>query len=315
VAPRIINQVRKPPLPAASAGVHALVKHLASVYGENLQAVLYYGSCLRSGDDRGGIVDLYALVEGYRAAYPSRMLALLNQLLPPNVFYLEIPHRGRRVRAKYAVLSMADFRKGTGPGWFHSYLWGRFAQPVGLLYCRDERSAQRVHESLSQAVNTFLLRVLPQLPQPFDARQLWSRGLLLSYRAELRSEKPAAILRLYDAAAEYYERLTRDALASLPLPVDIRESDGRFCYRACLSARSRFVNSWAWKLRSLQGKVLSVLRLLKGWATFQGGTDYILWKIERHSGVKIELSPRLKKHPFVALWVVSWRLYRRGGFR
>jgi hypothetical protein len=315
VASRIINQIRNPPLPAASTGVHALAKHLASEYGENLQAILYYGSCLRSGDDREGIVDLYALVGSYRAAYKGRGLALLNKLLPPNVFYLEIPYRNRRVRAKYAVLSMSDFRKGTGPAWFHSYLWGRFAQPVGLLYCRDERTDQLVYESLSQAVNTFLLRVLPQLRQPFDARELWSKGLLLSYRAELRSEKPAAILRLYDAAADYYERVTRDALASLSLPVDILESDGRPCYRVHFSDRSRIANTWAWKLRGLQGKVLSVLRLLKGWATFQGGTEYILWKIERHSGVKIDLTPRLKKHPFVALWVISWRLYRRGGFR
>ena len=34
---------------------------------------------------------------------------------------------------------------------------------------------------------------------------------------------------------------------------------------------------------------LSVLRLLKALFTFEGGLDYIAWKLERHSGQRIEV--------------------------
>ena len=70
------------------------------------------------------------------------MPALLNALLPPNVFYLEREFGGQTVRTKYAVLSLADFQKGTSRRWFHSYLWARFSQPTALLYaCNDEVAA------------------------------------------------------------------------------------------------------------------------------------------------------------------------------
>ncbi|MBW1980227.1 MAG: hypothetical protein JRJ12_03315, partial [Deltaproteobacteria bacterium] len=56
-------------------------------------------------------------------------------------------------------------------------------------------------------------------------------------------------------------------------------------------------------------------RLLKAAFTFEDGLEYVLWKIERHSGVKVEVSRRLQQHPLLAAAVLSWRLYRRKAFR
>ena len=61
--------------------------------------------------------------------------------------------------------------------------------------------------------------------------------------------------------------------------------------------------------------MLSVLRLVKAVTTFEGGVDYILWKIERHSGVSVEVEPHLRRRPLLAMVVLSWRLYRKGGFK
>jgi len=58
-----------------------------------------------------------------------------------------------------------------------------------------------------------------------------------------------------------------------------------------------------------------VLRLLKSLATFRGGVDYIIWKLERHSGEKIKVSPRVRRYPVIFIWGLFWRLYRRGIFR
>jgi hypothetical protein len=71
----------------------------------------------------------------------------------------------------------------------------------------------------------------------------------------------------------------------------------------------------AWRFRRLVGKLLSILRLAKGVFTFDGGVDYILWKIERHSGVKATATPWQRRHPLLAAPGLAWRLYRRGAFR
>jgi hypothetical protein len=168
---------------------------------------------------------------------------------------------------------------------------------------------------LAQSVLTFIRRVLPRVNSDFTARQMWRRGLELSYRAELRAERPEKRARLFDAAPDYYEGITRIAMNAGVFPVEIVDSTDGISYRVRIPGRVRFLSRLTWGLRSIQGKLLSALRLLKAMATFEGGVDYILWKIQRHSGVTVDIEPRLKRRPFLAIWVLSWRLYRRGGFR
>ena len=71
---------------SASPAVRLLIDEILVRHGEAARAILFYGSCLRSGDDLDGLVDLYLLVDNYRAAYTSRIQAFFNRLLPPNVF-------------------------------------------------------------------------------------------------------------------------------------------------------------------------------------------------------------------------------------
>ena len=299
----------------APAPVRALGERLRADWGSALQAILFYGSCLRTGEDRGGMVDLYLIVDRYRGAYRSSLWASLNQLLPPNVFYLEIPFQGRMVRAKYAVLSMRDLENGASPAWFHSYIWGRFAQPTALLYARRPAVADRVCAALGRAVVTFLDRVIPRLPPEFGIQELWLRGLTLSYRTELRAERPEKMAALFHSAPEHYVRITDAALPALTVPVELAAEPGAGRYRCRLSHGRRLKSRLTWKLRSVQGKGLTLLRLLKGAFTFSGGLDYILWKIERHTGVTVEVPARLRRRPILALCVLGYRLYRRGAFR
>ena len=308
---QIYQQISQPAPPA----IKALSGKLLTIYGKAVEAILFYGSCLRTGDDRGGLVDLYVIVDRYRSAESRRFLAALNKLLPPNVFYLEVPFENRIVRAKYALLSLTDFKQGTSRRWFHSYIWGRFAQPVGLLYARNDRIIQQVHAALAQAVLTFITRVLPRVSSPFSAHDLWRKGLELSYRAELRAERPEKLVRLLEASPNYYEQITRSAMAAVPFEVEINAGGESVWYTLELPHHVRLKSRLDWLVRRWQGKVLSVLRLLKGLLTFRGGIDYILWKIERHSGVKVEVPLRLKRYPLLATCVIFWKLYRRGAYR
>ena len=87
--------------------ISVLADAARELHGESVLAVLFYGSCLRSGTVHEGLADLYLLVDDYRTAFDSHALALFNKLLPPNVFYLEVPFEGHVLRAKYAVLSLS----------------------------------------------------------------------------------------------------------------------------------------------------------------------------------------------------------------
>ena len=198
-------------------GVRALAEQLLARYGSCVQAILFYGSCLRDRTDEG-LVDLYVLVDRYRSLPCGWIERCLHRILRPTVYYLEIPFDGRAVRCKFSVLSLRDFQRATSMRWFHSYFWGRFAQRTALLYVRDEEIAQQVRAALAQAVLTLLIRVLPTLPAAFETRDLWQKALSLSYKAELRAERPQTILHLYDAATEYYEKVTHAAMAAVPFP-------------------------------------------------------------------------------------------------
>ena len=71
----------------------------------------------------------------------------------------------------------------------------------------------------------------------------------------------------------------------------------------------------SWALRRLKGKLWSVARLSKAAFTFSGGAEYLAWKIERHSGHKVELSDWQKRHPVIAGLVLLPQLLWRGTVR
>jgi hypothetical protein len=297
------------------AGAPALVQALLARHGAAVQAILLYGSCYRRGDDRDGLVDLYVLVDGYRAVHGAGLAAMANRLLPPGVYLLEAPLGERVLQAKYAILSLAALERGTSRRAFHPYFWGRFAQPTALLYARSAAVAARVRAALAAAVVTFVTRVVPMLPREFDARMLWQRGLLLSYRAELRAERPESVHALYAAAPAHYADLTRAALARTSFAVTTSGPAEALRYRVELSSAARLRGQLGWAGRRNLGKVLSLIRLAKGLFTFRGGPDYVLWKIQRHSGVAVQVPPHARRHPLLAAWTIAWRLYRRRAFR
>ena len=232
----------------------------------------------------------------------------------PNVFYLEARRGDQLIRAKYAVLTLDDFRRGTSSRWFHSYLWGRFTQPIGILYQRSESILQLITKARAQSAITFLSRVIPTLPPTFTTKELWHQAFTLSYGAELRPERPGYATNLYGIAENYYEQLTCLTLPALPFKIIYSDTEPANC-RTLISEFSRRRCRQAWKLRKIQGKILSVLRLLKALMTFHGGISYIRWKIERHAGITFQKPEAGKPETFFQLCKSFWQAYRQGGFR
>jgi len=288
------------------------VQHHGAILG-----VLVYGSCLRSGDIFDGLIDLYLLCSRYRKAYSRAVPAVANWLLPPNVFYARHASGERMLRSKVSVISLADFQHVCGPGRFESYFWGRFAQPVALARVGDERTRDTIAGALQSASQTLLRRSLPVLPARGAVTDLWVDALQLSYATELRTERPGRTRELVSAADDFYLNAAiraagTDAVAS-SLTIDLSVSPAE--YRHTMSSRQRFRGRLSWASRRVLGKSLSIVRLVKALFTFQGGLDYIAWKLERHSGETIEIPARVRRRPLIHAWGFFWGLYRRGIFK
>jgi hypothetical protein len=305
---------------AADPTLAALLAQLQARHHGAVCCTLVYGSCLRSGDIYDGLLDLYLICDSYREAYRRPLLAAANWLLPPNVFYAEQKSvtgsmGGKTLRSKVTVISLRDFQRGCTPAWFESYIWGRFAQPTRILYARDERLRAQVEAALTAAARTLLRNALPVLPASGSLSDLWEQALGLSYATELRTERSGRAQELAQSSLGFYVALTRHHAPQLEYGFELYPHEGQWHYRDQISPIQRRSAALAWALRRGQGKLLSVLRVVKALFTFDGGLDYIAWKLERHSGEKIHIPDKVRRAPLIHLWGFFWGLYRRGIFK
>jgi hypothetical protein len=301
-------------MPDTSPALRALVAALERRFGDGVQGIVLYGSCLRSADLLEGLVDLYVLIEPTPRAEPRLWLRLAGRLLPPNVYYLEAKVGPDTVRCKYAVLSLAQFERGTAR-WFQSYLWGRFAQPVKVVWAASPAIAARLDAAFLQAGETLLRRALPMLPPEGRVSTLWQDALRLSYATELRAERPGRATELVDHGQGFFAAMARALGPRLDGMLRLSGQGEDLTYRATVPARARRMAPVLWALRRVQGKTLSVARLIKGLFTFEGGLDYIAWKLSRHSGQQVTIPDKVRRRPLLHIWGLFWQLYRRGVFR
>lgn len=276
-------------LPVGDAA-HSLATAITDKHPES--AVILYGSgnsVLAGADPTDVLFDFYVIAPTYAEYYKSRGLGFLNWMIPPNVFYMELPTPAGLLRAKYAVLSISHFEKLVSRKTFHSYFWARFAQPARIVRAPDALRP-RIEASIATAIGTFVHRAAPLATDNSNkgARAIWHAGLSQSYKAELRAEPPERVDRLLNSYGDWMDRVTGSPTTT----------------------QSVGLSKMAWRLRSIQGAFLSIARLLKATATFQGGVDYIVWKIERHSGISVPVRPWERRHPFFGAFSLGQRYYR-----
>ncbi len=290
-----------PPRPnLATETAEALAREIAARHGGGVAAVLFYGACRRDGD-ASGLLDLYVLTTGHRAFHRRALPALFNAALPPTVLLWRGGPPQAPIRAKVAVLSQGQFERRMRPGSLDTTLWARFCQPSTLVHARDDAARRRTERAVARAVETAALWALRLGPAEATPADRWHGLLARTYAAELRTERGDRPARLLAAAPDWYDRALPLAAARLG-PEAARAGDGRRWRRA-------------WALRRACGKALNALRLAKAAFTFEGGADYLAWKIERHSGVPLELADWQRRHPLLAAPALLWGLRRRGAAR
>ncbi len=288
------------------------MSRLHTQYHDNISLIVLYGSCLRTNNFTDGILDLYIIVRNYKDAYQSTFYPLFNKLLAPNVFYIEAQSEKQTIRAKYAVLSEDDFFRGITE-WFHPYIWARFAQPVRLVYSCDTRTTELFYSGTHHAVVRYLNESAPTLGNiKVSTEQLWANALTLSYAAELRPEPEGRSNLIVSESLDDLEKITT---AARPYLNCVKTLQGPLEYE--INCKQSVVNKYRryWRIRRWQGKVLSILRLIKAAFTFHDCVEYAAWKVKRHTGIVIEITPALKKYPVLMGFKVLWQLLRQKALR
>ncbi|WP_417608327.1 hypothetical protein [Parasphingorhabdus sp.] len=286
--------------------VAAFAASIAAKYGDASRAVLFYGSCLRTTELDGQMLDFYLIVSNYEAAYGKSWLAGANKRLPPNVFPAE--HDG--LIAKVAVLSERDFHRLNRIGASAVSVWARFAQPSRLVWHADAQAQAQVVDAIAGAPVTLFDMTFPMMgvDQEYRILDVWKRGFELTYGAELRAERKDRSGSVVDSDVARYERFGTAVVAAIAERAKKRGKNLKIvASRAAVEKR--------WRQLRRNGKILTLARLAKASATYAGGIDYLAWKINRHAGTDYVIRPWQRKLPILGALVMLPRLILGGAIK
>ncbi len=280
------DEVDMPP----AAPIAACAEVLRRRFGPATAAVILYGGALRDPTP-DTLLDFYVLADDL-SVLPHPLARLGARLLPPNVYFLTVADGASVHRCKVAVMTSRDFARGMSA--FAPHLWARFSQGVSVAYVRDDAARRLVIEALSTAVRRTAESALPLMSPIYTVHDLWTRAYTESYAAELRPENASRAAEIANAP--------RFGALSAAMFGEERKGSAR-------------VASLAWAVRRPWGKVLNALRLMKAAFTYDGGLDYAVAKIARHSGVNVAVRDSDRRVPLlggIRIFVEAWR---RGGVR
>lgn len=234
------------------AEAHAFAAEIGARPG--VAAVLFYGSCLQRGSAEG-MLDFYALTDGPGGYNQKGVVDWLGQRLPPNVY----PETFSDLKAKVAVVSMAEFHRRMGVGQLDTTFWARFCQRAALVWVRDDAAQLAAAKAVSEGAET-AARWAAHLAPSAEGAEAWRALFAKTYKIEIRVEKSGRAADIVGSDETRFETL----------------------WKLTSPARHAAPRMGSWRLRWWIGKVLHISRLLKAALTFEGGPRYLLWKIKRH---------------------------------
>jgi hypothetical protein len=269
-------------------GVRAVANTLAS---PDAAAVLFYGSNLRTGS-LDGVLDFYVLTDGQR-----------ERGMWPTVSYREIPVGEHLLRAKIATMTLATFAQAARGELVDTTIWTRFVQPAALIRARDDAP---VIDAVAAAAVTAARFAAALGPARGTAADYWRALFRQTYAAELRVEKAGREEQILAHDARRYDTIL--PLAWAAGGIAFADEDGTLSPALPEVDRARLLA--AWRKRRRWGRPLNVARLVRAAWTFEGAGAYGAWKVERHTGITVPMTPFREKHPILAAPAVLWRVWR-----
>lgn len=276
-------------------------------------AGLFYGSALWKTPEPDSVWDLYVLVESYDDVSTRRLLKIAGTLLPPNVYYHELRHAdGSVLRAKIAVMTFAQFARHCEGRVLAPQTWARFAQPTRIIATRDAVARAQLTAQLQNAVLSFHRATAPWVNHAITIEQFWQLGLTQTYASEFRAERGNRQRGLVEASrAAFIARSTLLLSHSDDAKLSLR--DGMITTQL-RPLHARWVRNLQ-RVRNGVSKAQHAFRLIKAVFTFAGGIDYLAYKIERHSGVKLTPSAFARSYPLLGVWPLFVKGLRARAFR
>ena len=291
-APTLDDRIQTSLNAPADLAVRAFAAHLGEAAGA--LAVLFYGSNLRTGS-LDGVLDFYVLLPGG-----------VESGLWPRVSYHEREDAGRTLRAKVATMTLATFAAAASGEALDTTIWARFVQPSGLVWARDSEQCGAVGEAVASAAITAARYAVALGPVAGTADDYWRALFRATYRAEFRVEKPGRENDILGVNAAHFAGLLPAALDAGGIGWT-REGE-TLLPQLATPERDRLRREWVRRARL--GKPYNLVRLLRASTTFDGAAKYAAWKIERHTGVPVTLTPWRERHPVLAAPGVLWRVWR-----
>ena len=275
------------------------VRYVAARLAEPAEAVavLFYGSNLRTGATEG-VLDFYVLTEGP-----------IERGIWPTVSYREFAFEGETLRAKIATMRLATFARAAAARTLDTTIWTRFVQPSALVWVRDAGTGDAVAVAIGDAAKSAARFAAALGPVAGAADAYWRALFRQTYAAELRVERKGREGQILGFDPGRYDRLLPLAWAA----DGIAYSDDAGTLRPMLTAETRRTLLHAWHRRRRAGKPINIARLVRAAFTFDGAAQYGLWKVERHTGIAVPLTPWREKHPILAAPGVFWRVWRARG--
>lgn len=286
LAARIAARLDAPVDPAVASFAEALA-HAAGA-----RAVLFYGSNLRTGS-LDGVLDFYLLLPGTR-----------ESAIWPTISYHEQPHGAETLRAKVATMRLATFGRAASGDLADTTIWARFVQPSALIWAKDDAARAEVIAALAAAAGTAARLAAAIGPDSGTAEDYWRALFRATYKAEFRVEKSGRENDILSVNAEHFAGLL--PLAWEAAGITTGQDDTILSPQLAPAERRRVLNWWARRRRL--GKPLNLVRLVKASTTFEGAARYAAWKIERHTGMPVKLTPFRERYPLLAAPQVLWDL-------
>ena len=300
--------------PGAPGSFLPTVDECIRIGGETLSGLIFFGSQLiQSSPDAHSIADFFVIVSDYKAFYkrlrslgqlrrPVWLVTLLNHTLPPNV--LSVASTADSPGAKGFILSETDFTHTVSPGARDHFCRGRLSQQVRIVYARDARTRERLKENIAAARRHSLQWVPLYVNAPFSVQNYCLRMLQVSFANEFRPESNERVLELFNKQADFFEQTYGDILASAASTGELERQKDLYCERTQASAMRRL--RWRWYF--WRSGLRATMRWAKYVFTFEEWLDYIVHKIERRTGMHVELSRAERRFPLLILWPKALRV-------
>ena len=297
--------------------VRDVVDLLQDACGRNVVGVIFFGSrLLGTSPGEGSAADLFVVVENYLRFYESigsrlptsrhsGIMAALNRALPPNIISLNEPG-GLRAGAKCFIVTEGDLAHGLSSDAKDHFFRGRLSQRVHIVYARSEKDLVAMERRIEAARYLTLDWVPMFLGESFNVMEYCQRMLEVSYAGEIRPEARSRVTEVYGAQSSFFRLAYGRVLQEAVSEGDLVSEGDRFRLVKRPSRRQR------WRIGHFfrRSKFRATVRWFKYMLTFDDWLDYIVRKVERRSGVRIELTKSERRMPIVFLWPKAFRVIR-----